>query len=68
MDADPFFFLQIYEAACIEGYRNFNSGVCNPSRILGNYASNNGKYHFFKLQVFIGVIFYGFYDNFGKIN
>ncbi|KAG2671539.1 hypothetical protein I3843_13G001800 [Carya illinoinensis] len=31
----------IYEAVCREGYRNFNSGVCNPSRILGNYASNN---------------------------
>ncbi|XP_059461321.1 chaperone protein dnaJ GFA2, mitochondrial [Corylus avellana] len=31
----------IYETVCNAGYRSFNSGVCNPSRILGNYASKN---------------------------
>ncbi|KAB1224790.1 Chaperone protein dnaJ 1, mitochondrial [Morella rubra] len=28
----------IYETLCKGGHRNFNSGVCNPSRNLGNYA------------------------------
>jgi hypothetical protein len=42
-----FRFLQIFETVCNAGYRSFNSGVCNPSRILGNYASKNGEYHFF---------------------
>ncbi|XP_075643337.1 chaperone protein dnaJ GFA2, mitochondrial [Castanea sativa] len=31
----------IYETVCKGAYRNFNSGVCNPSRILGNYTSKN---------------------------
>uniref|UniRef100_A0A2N9FNV4 CR-type domain-containing protein n=1 Tax=Fagus sylvatica TaxID=28930 RepID=A0A2N9FNV4_FAGSY len=31
----------IYETVCKGAYRNFNTGVCNPSRILGNYSSKN---------------------------
>lgn len=38
--------LQIYETVCKGAYRNFNSGVCNPSRILGNYTSKNGNFNF----------------------
>ena len=41
-----FWILQIYETVCKGAYRNFNSGVCNPSRILGNYTSKNGNFNF----------------------
>ncbi|XP_050281893.1 chaperone protein dnaJ GFA2, mitochondrial-like [Quercus robur] len=32
---------QIYKTVCKGADRNFISGVCNPSRILGNYTSKN---------------------------